>query len=170
MSPQLSGSCGTLTSPRVRQVLDRLYDDTLNTDPVLRRAAAPRGITHEGQAGFYEAISAAYMPVTPEFGKLLYGLVRATRARMVVEYGTSFGISTLFLAAALRDNGGGHLITGELQPFKAERAREHFAAAGLADLIELRVGDARETLACDLPRQVDLVLLDGLKSSCLAVL
>ncbi|HTW13437.1 MAG TPA: class I SAM-dependent methyltransferase, partial [Solirubrobacteraceae bacterium] len=87
-----------------------------------------------------------------------------------VEFGTSFGISTLHLAAALRDNGGGRLVTTECEPSKAARARENFAAAGLADLIELREGDAVETLARDLPEQIDLVLIDGAKALYPAVL
>jgi predicted O-methyltransferase YrrM len=97
-------------------------------------------------------------------------LVRATGARSVVEFGTSFGISTLHLAAGLRDNGGGRLITTEFESSKAARARENFVAGGLADLIELREGDAMETLAHDLPTEIDLVLLDGAKRLYPAVL
>jgi predicted O-methyltransferase YrrM len=91
-------------------------------------------------------------------------LGRSTGARWAVEFGTSFGISTLHLAAALRDNGGGRLITSEFEPSKIARARENFAAGGVADLIELREGDALETLARDLPAQIQLALLDGAKS------
>ena len=90
-------------------------------------------------------------------------LVRATGARSIVEFGTSFGISTLHLAAGLRDNGGGRVITTEFESSKAARARANFVAGGLADLIELREGDAVETLEHDLPTQIDLVLLDGAK-------
>jgi predicted O-methyltransferase YrrM len=97
-------------------------------------------------------------------------LVRATGASSIVEFGTSFGISTLHLAAGLRDNGGGRVITTEFEPSKVARGRENFAAAGLADLIELREGDAIETLGRDLPAEIDLVLLDGAKSLYAAVL
>ncbi|HEY1667868.1 MAG TPA: class I SAM-dependent methyltransferase [Trebonia sp.] len=108
----------------------------------------------------------------PSRARLLgcYMLVRSTAARSVVEFGTSFGISTLYLAAGVRDNGGGRVITSEFEPSKAERARENFAAGGLADLIELREGDAVQTLARDLPDHVDLVLLDGAKGLYPAVL
>jgi hypothetical protein len=82
-------------------------------------------------------------------------LVRAVGARSVVEFGTSFGVSTLHLAAGLRDNGGGRIITTEFEPSKAARAQENFAVGGLADLIELREGDALQTLARDLPGQID---------------
>ena len=97
-------------------------------------------------------------------------LVRSTGARQVVEFGTSFGISTLHLAAGLRDNGGGRVITTEFEPSKIGRARENFVAGGLDDLIEIREGDALETLAHDLPEQIDIVLLDGAKSLYLPVL
>jgi predicted O-methyltransferase YrrM len=100
------------------------------------------------------------MSVTQEGGQLLYLLTRAVQARTVVEFGCSFGISTLYLAAAVRDNGGGQVITTELQADKARQAGESFSAAGLSDLIDLRLGDARETLR-DLPEPVDLLLLDG---------
>ena len=110
------------------------------------------------------------MPVTPVFGQLLYALVRSTGARAIIEYGTSFGISTLYLALGLRDNGAGHLISTEIEASKAQRARQHLAEAGLDALVEIRVGDARGTLQSGLPEQIDLLLLDGAKSSYLEML
>jgi predicted O-methyltransferase YrrM len=95
---------------------------------------------------------------------LLYMLARNSGARTVVEFGTSFGISTLYLAAALRDNGGGRLVTTEFEPSKVARARENLKAGGLDDLVEIRVGDALQTLAADLPDTIDLLLLDGAKA------
>jgi predicted O-methyltransferase YrrM len=91
-------------------------------------------------------------------------LARSVRAKSIVEFGTSFGISTLHLAAALRDNGGGLLIGSEFEPSKIARARENLAAGHLSDFVEIREGDALETLARDLPETIDLVLLDGAKS------
>src|SRR6185295_15204179 len=94
-----------------------------------------------------------------------YQVCRALRARRVVEAGTSFGVSTLFLAAAVRDNlrqeagQSGVVIGTEYEPEKAEMARGHFAEAGLADLIDLREGDLRETLV-DVEGPVDFVLID----------
>ena len=76
----------------------------------------------------------------------------------------------LHLAAALRDTGGGRIITTEFEPSKAARAQQNFAAAQLDDLIELREGDAVKTLANDLPGQIDLVLLDGAKGLYPAIL
>ena len=97
-------------------------------------------------------------------GTLLYMLARAIGARSIVEFGTSFGISTLHLAAALRDNGGGRLIGSEFEPSKIKRARENLTAGGLSDLVEIREGDALQTLARDLPDSIDFVLLDGAKA------
>jgi predicted O-methyltransferase YrrM len=91
-------------------------------------------------------------------------LARSVRARNIVEFGTSFGISTLHLAAALRDNGGGRLIGSEFEPSKIKRARDNLTAGGLSDLVEIREGDAMQTLARDLPETIDFVLLDGAKS------
>jgi predicted O-methyltransferase YrrM len=104
------------------------------------------------------------LAVSRETGALLYMLARSSRARNIVEFGTSFGISTLHLAAALRDNGGGHLITSEFEPSKAARARHNLTTGGLIDLVEIREGDALQTLSIDLPETIDLVLLDGAKS------
>lgn len=103
------------------------------------------------------------LAVSRETGTLLYMLARASRAATIVEYGTSFGISTLHLAAALRDNGGGRLVGSEFEPSKVAKARANIEAAGLADLVEIREGDALQTLARNLPLSIDLVLLDGAK-------
>jgi predicted O-methyltransferase YrrM len=70
----------------------------------------------------------------------------------------------------LRDNGGGKLISTEFEPTKVARARANLSATGLDDLVEIRVGDALETLARDLPEGIDLVLLDGAKNLYLKVL
>lgn len=87
----------------------------------------------------------------------------ALQAEQDRRLGTSFGISTLFLAAALRDNGGGRLITSEFEPSKVVRAGHNLADGGLLDLVDVRQGDALKTLA-DLPGAIDLVLLDGAKA------
>jgi len=115
-------------------------------------------------AAFYGQLKTLWLPVSRETGKLLYMLARSCQARQIVEFGTSFGISTLHLAAALRDNGGGQLISSEFEPSKVLRAREHIAEAGLSDLVDIREGDALQTLSRDLPAQIDLLLLDGAKA------
>jgi predicted O-methyltransferase YrrM len=108
----------------------------------------------------FRAHAEHFLAVSPAYGRFLYMCVRASRARRIVEFGTSMGISTIYLAAGLRDNGGGQLIASELEPGKVTRARANLAAAGLVDLVEVREGDALETLA-DVGGEVDLLLLDG---------
>jgi len=119
--------------------------------------------------GFYHGYVENFLNVTPEYGLFLYQCARASKATRIVEFGTSMGVSTVYLAAALRDNGGGHLIGSELEASKAARACANLEAAGLADMVDIRVGDARQTLA-DLQGEIDLVLLDGAFSLYLPVL
>jgi predicted O-methyltransferase YrrM len=93
-----------------------------------------------------------------------YQLCRATDARRIVEIGTSYGVSTLYLAAAVRDNvraagGDGVVIGTEYEPNKAAAARRHFEQAGLSRFIELREGDLRETLR-HIEEPVDFMLVD----------
>ncbi|TXI11022.1 MAG: O-methyltransferase [Rhizobium sp.] len=113
---------------------------------------------------FYGRLKDIPLAISQETGALLYMLARSTRARTIVEFGTSFGISTLYLCAALRENGGGHLITTEFEPSKVARARANLTAGGLIDLVEIREGDALQTLSADLPDSIDLLLLDGAKA------
>ncbi|MDA9501183.1 O-methyltransferase [Bradyrhizobium sp. CCBAU 11357] len=112
----------------------------------------------------YGRLKDAPLPVSRETGALLYILTRSSRARSIVEFGTSFGISTLHLAAGLRDNGGGRLVTSEFEPSKIARARDNLSAGGLIDLVDIREGDALKTLSTGLPETIDLVLLDGAKA------
>ncbi|MFB1483534.1 O-methyltransferase [Corallococcus sp. RDP092CA] len=159
----------TLHSPPVASLLTHLFADARKTDAAVLApfSALPaderRARLDRDPRAFYASVAEAYLPVSEELGRLLYALARARRARTVVEFGTSFGISTVHLAAALRDNGGGQLITTEYEASKARRAKEHLTRAGLVDLVEFRVGDALETLRADVPDGVDLVLLDGAK-------
>jgi predicted O-methyltransferase YrrM len=112
---------------------------------------------------FYARLKDFPLPVSREAGALLYMLARSIGAQTIIEFGTSFGISTLHLAAALRDNGGGRLITTEFEPSKVVRARKNLTDGGVIDLVEIREGDALLTLGSDLPERVDLLLLDGAK-------
>lgn len=116
-----------------------------------------------------EAMKDFYIPVSPEQGRFLYLTARALGARRIVEYGTSFGISTLYLAAAVEANGGGHVIGSEIEPSKHARAVAHIREAGLEHVAEVRLGDALETLR-DVPEPIDLVLLDGWKDLYLPIL
>ena len=88
-----------------------------------------------------------------------YLLCRAIGARRIVEVGTSFGVSTLYLAAAVRDNGGGIVIGAENEPEKVAAARANFTAAGLSEFIDLREGDLIEVLK-GVEGTIDFVLFD----------
>jgi predicted O-methyltransferase YrrM len=168
----------TLTAAPLAPLLEKLFAEADASTAHLRQEMAKipaderqkmMTTTTEYRA-FYERAKDWPLAVSRETGTLLYMLARSSRARNVVEFGTSFGISTLHLAAALRDNGGGRLITCEFEPSKVARARTNIAAAGLADLVEIREGDALKTLARDLPETIDLVLLDGAKGLYPAIL
>ena len=119
--------------------------------------AMAAGWLRGGGAAAFEALAPhlknAFIPVSPEAGRFLYLTARAIGARHVVEYGTSFAISTLYFAAAVRDNGGGRVIGTELEPTKHARALAHLAEAGLGDLVDVRLGDARETLGAERGRR-----------------
>ena len=162
----------TLQSHPVAPLLQRLFAEADEAAVGLRAMAAGLGPgelarlmrSKTDYVHFYSQMKDQPLPVSRATGTLLYMLARSTQARHVVEFGTSFGISTLHLAAALRDNGGGRLVTSEFEPSKVERARANLAAGGLADLVEIRAGDALQTLRADLPDVIDLVLLDGAKS------
>ena len=168
----------TLTTPPLSGLLQKLFADADASTAALERqrtAMSPeqRAAPHSPSAdyrAFYMRLKDAHLAVSRETGRLLYVLARSVKARSIVEFGTSFGISTLHLAAALRDNGGGHLIGSEFEPSKLVHARENLTAAGLSDLVEIRGGDALVSLSQDLPAAVDLVLLDGAKPLYLKVL
>jgi predicted O-methyltransferase YrrM len=101
-----------------------------------------------------------------EKAEFCYQLCRANGARRIVEAGTSFGVSTLYLAAAVRDNtqvtsGGtdGVVIATEREPNKVRAAKAHFQEAGLSGFIDLREGDLRETLKL-IDGPIDFMLVD----------
>ena len=161
----------SLTSPPVRPLLDRLFQ-AAEGDPARSAGLAERyphgfaGASAREQADAYEEL---YIPVSPEGGRLLYTLIRASRPSTVVEFGTSFGISTIHLAAAVRDNGAGRVVSTELSAAKVAQARANIAEADLADQVTILEGDALETLA-GLTTPVEFVLLDGWKKLYLPVL
>jgi predicted O-methyltransferase YrrM len=164
----------TLISPNVVEVLDRLFTEAESSETALEEVAqseASRLMTSKsGYRQFYGLMKDIPLPVSRETGSLLYMLTRSTRAQSILEFGTSFGVSTIYLAAALRDNGGGRIITTEFESSKVARARQHLTEAGLMDFVEIREGDALQTLAHGLPETLDLVLLDGAKALYLDIL
>lgn len=166
----------SLSSGRVAQVLEKLHQDAEAADHAFFAAtmadieasgatieqAARQMIARErdNYRTIYRGHADHFLSVSPAYGRFLYAIASASKATRIVEFGTSMGISAIYLAAALRDNGGGHLIGTELEPAKVVRARANLDAAGLADLVDIREGDALETLR-DVGGEVDLLLVDG---------
>jgi predicted O-methyltransferase YrrM len=113
-------------------------------------------------------LASAYLPVSREMGEWLYLTARATKAKRIVEFGSSFGISTLYLAAAARDNGG-EVITTEIVPAKCRATEAHLHDAGLTASARVLEGDALQTLK-GIGGPIDMVFLDGWKDLYLPVL
>ncbi len=86
-----------------------------------------------------------YLPVSKEQGAAIRQLIVQNNCKNVVEFGTYFGISTFYLADAVRQTEG-KIITTELLESKAKRAIQNISKAGLSDYVEVRIGDAMETL------------------------
>ncbi len=157
----------SLRTNQVRTVLNRLFAAAAHDDEIPRR----EGLSCESATAqeLADAFEATYMPVSRQGGKLLYMLVRANRPNTVVEFGTSYGISTIHLAAAVADNGTGRVVTTELSATKVVAARANLVEARLADHVTILSGDAMTSLN-DIRGPIDLVLLDGWKDLCLPVL
>jgi predicted O-methyltransferase YrrM len=155
--------------PPLGPLLDRLHQASDAQGPAIGAYFSERASRGELQWREFDDAAHRFMgdklvALDRDKAALCYQLCRALRARTVVEIGTSFGVSTLYLAAAVRanvreDGGAGRVIATELEPDKAHRARGHFAEAGLADVIELREGDLRQTLK-PVPPAIDFVLMD----------
>jgi predicted O-methyltransferase YrrM len=157
-----------LGDPALQALVDRLHAQSEAQDGELgayfgRRVRAGDldwNRLDEDANRFFADKLVALDPIKAEFCHLL---CRAIGARRVVEIGTSFGVSTLYLAAAVRANlaagENGVVIGTEYEPGKAAAARSNFAAAGLGDLIDLREGDLRQTLKT-LEGPIDFVLMD----------
>lgn len=164
----------SLLAPEVARTLDRLHRSA-RTDLLRIALVAPLvvpdffGFRKVDDDRLSRRMRRAFLPVSPAQGRMLYLVARSIEARRIVEFGTSFGISTIYLAAAIKDNGGGVVVGSELDPSKHEKAREHLAQAGLAEHADVRLGDALKTLA-DVEAPVDMVLLDGWKDTYLPVL
>ena len=148
----------TLSDPTVVELLEHLHQEADAQMPELRKAVAAMG-KGEPEA-WTDQLRDFYLPVNREQGRFLHQTVRALKAKRVIEFGTSFGISAIYLAAGLRDNGGGIVVGSELIEDKAETARRNLSTAGLDGYTDIRSGDARQTLS-DPGGSVDLVLLDG---------
>jgi predicted O-methyltransferase YrrM len=154
-----------LNDPKVAATLNRLHADARRDRWVFLRALPAVLLATATGRDISKAVEPylknAYIPVAAEQGKLLYVTARAIKARLIVEFGTSFAVSTIYLAAAARANNG-RVIGTELEPAKVKVARANLAEAGLASFVDIREGDAMSTLA-SLEGPIDLLLLDGWK-------
>ncbi|GLK69070.1 O-methyltransferase [Hansschlegelia plantiphila] len=175
----------SLSSERVFKTLNTLHRDAEAADlhfiakvmaeiaesgETIEQTAARWMIAERGDyRTTYRGHADHFLAVSPAYGRFLYSIARSAKAKRIVEFGTSMGVSTIYLAAALRDNGGGQLIGSELESSKVARARANIEAAGLADLVDIRQGDALETLA-ETGSDIDLLLIDGAWSLYLPVL
>jgi predicted O-methyltransferase YrrM len=154
----------SLFDPVVSRVLATLHSHADTIDPPL---LAKMGDATDDQMA--ELLDQAFIPVSADAGRFLYSLVRAASGGTVIEFGTSFGISTIYLASAVRDRAAGTVITTELNVGKAQKARENIRAAGLLDYVDIREGDALKTLG-EIKSGVSLLFLDGWKKLYLPVL
>ncbi|KAL8326680.1 hypothetical protein RB597_003138 [Gaeumannomyces tritici] len=161
-------------SQRVLDVLTELHGEALDEPPFVSTDipddASPAAVQDARQA----RTRGLYVALDPEKCALAYLLLRASGARTVVEAGTGFGLSTIYLALAVGQNAAAagvarpgpaaRVIATELEPAKAARARENWDRAGVEDVsrwVELRKGDLRHTLKENMPSQVDCLLLDS---------
>jgi predicted O-methyltransferase YrrM len=145
----------------VLALLDRLHQESLTQE-----AALPS--TYLSSGGFDELMRDKFIALDQDKCQFVYQLARATGARNIAEIGTSFGVSTIYLALAVGSNldrlgGEGKVIATEKEHTKAEKARQYWQEAGndlVTRHIDLREGDLLETLTKNIP-QIDLILLDS---------
>jgi predicted O-methyltransferase YrrM len=155
----------SLADPAVASRLAVLFAQSDERDgSILARIKAEADKSHGGNRYAPELrplFDDAVIPVPPEVGQLLYLLTRAKRPKTIVEIGTSFGVSAIHFAAALKDNGEGRMITAELSPAKVKAARANLESVGLAQWVEIREGDALDVL--EDTHDIDILFLDGWK-------
>jgi predicted O-methyltransferase YrrM len=150
-----------LGNPPLERLLTRLHEQS---DRQREAMHAFYAAARDDATAIKEFRSDKLVALDRDKAEFCYQLCRAIKARRIVEIGTSYGVSTLYLAAALRDNqraggGDGRVIGTEYEPGKARAARQHFEEAGLTRFIDLREGDLRETLK-QIDGPVDFVLVD----------
>jgi predicted O-methyltransferase YrrM len=148
-----------------KNVLTRLHKEADEKDGALheRFTDADMKIALSDPKTFYRNLKTEYLAIDETFGEFLYMSARMSRAKTIVEFGTSFGISTIYLAQALKDNGGGKLITTEYEADKIAIAKANIQEAGLSDYVEFRQGDAMKSLE-GFEGEIDILFLDGAKN------
>lgn len=156
------------TTPQIHALLKELHNKSLTQESTLSWSTLPARCTTE----FDNIMRDKFIALDQDKCELVYHIMRSINATNVVEAGTSFGVSTIYLALAVVENAkraGGQgkgvprVIATEKEGSKATLARGHWAAAGkeVEEVIELRVGDLRETLTKEIG-VVDFLLLDSM--------
>lgn len=163
-------------SPRVHSLLHRLHAESSAQESsfsqslwYISRLASHYLLGRTWSASSDTRMLDKYVALEQDKCELTYLLARSIGARNIVEAGTSFGVSTIYLALAVGQNvgpgGRGKVIATEKEPTKADRAKKHWAEAGeeVEPWIEMRVGDLRETLKEEegMPEEIDMLLLDS---------
>ncbi|KAJ5456613.1 hypothetical protein N7530_011887 [Penicillium desertorum] len=151
-------------SPEILSLLKDLHTKSLTQESTLDWQSLPQQCTTD----FDSIMLDKFIALDQDKCELVYHILRSINAKTVVEAGTSFGVSTIYLALAVAENAKRvsattkpRVIATEKEESKAKLARAHWATAGkeVEDVIDLRVGDLRETLTSDLGT-VDFLLLD----------
>lgn len=158
LSPEtlvLLSTMNSLEDPRIAATLHKLHQEADRDMPRIAKGF----LKSIGRSLRPEDMVDAYIAISRDQGELLYTLLRSAGSKNIIEFGASFGISTLYLGAAARDNGGS-VITTEIEPTKCEVARQNIKNAGLSDIVTLLEGDAMETLK-DIAGPIDHLMLDG---------
>ncbi|KAL8726339.1 MAG: hypothetical protein Q9181_006085, partial [Wetmoreana brouardii] len=154
-------------TPKVLALLDRLHTLSLTQESSLDPSIFSSDSSSDSSS-FDTLMRDKFIALDQPKCQFLYLLARSIRALNVIEIGTSFGVSTIYLALAVGSNSAtlgqvGKVIATEKESTKVERAREYWSEAGEKEVerwIELREGDLKKTLREGLPDGVDLVLLD----------
>jgi predicted O-methyltransferase YrrM len=115
--------------------------------------------SHEAKA---KTLKNIYISVSPAEGMLLYTLARSLGAKRIIEFGTSYGISSIYLTAAVIDNGGGEFFGSELDANKCDFVNRMLSQIGFSDIARIIQGDALETFK-SVSGNWDLLFLDGWK-------
>ena len=165
---------GILARKEVRGVLERIYRESLSDAKVFARAGLSLFLDRilfrkPGEPELRRRMSRLSLPVTMEQGVFAYLAARGIGARNIAEFGTSFGASAIYLAAALHDNGGGLLTGTEIEESKIPVALSNLREAGLDEYVRILPGDALETLR-SVEGPVDMLFLDGWKEGYLPLL
>jgi predicted O-methyltransferase YrrM len=162
-----------ISDDRARAVLRRLHTEAegeklsfrINMLPYLHLLILKRKLPWKKIEG---KLDRYYMGIEPDKAIFCYLMARSIGARKIIEFGTSFGISTIYLALAVRENGGGVVIGTEMVESKAQQAKRNIDEAGLSNYVDIRIGNAIETLKNE-TGPVDFFFSDGFPSLTLPV-